>query len=218
MDSEPTARAGSGARSLPLRTAAILIAVTLVTGLSGCIATRPAAVSTAGPAALPSADSGSQPAGASRRAWHSLSAAAHAALAEARRDDRPGRRDRLRAGLIVRRGASYVWLDPEVASSTNAARVRVEIRHDQAATYVVHPKTGNLEVDRASEGVTRAERRLVDRVDPLHRPIFVLTPSGRVLVYRWRGPVEEVADLRLRRRNDHGAREDVRGTALVDRR
>jgi hypothetical protein len=62
---------------------------------------------------------------------------------------------------------------------------RVEVRHrlspGDVATYVVHPSTGVRLIDRLNESPSRSERRLVERADPQHRPLYVLTPSLRIL-------------------------------------
>ena len=51
------------------------------------------------------------------------------------------------------------------------------------ATYIIHPRTDRREIDRRNERATERERRLVDERDPLHRPLYILTPSKKVLHY-----------------------------------
>ena len=45
------------------------------------------------------------------------------------------------------------------------------------------PQPGDAQEDRLNESLSRADLRMVDRIDPQRRPLFVRTPSGRVLRY-----------------------------------
>ncbi len=127
-----------------------------------------------------------------------LEAAAHAALLEAWSGTTGHNRDQLRVGAILQNGGDFTWLEPQRSKAGHVPVVRLGLHADHAATYIVHPRTGSAAVDRANERITRGEKRLVDRVDPLHRPIFVLTPSGRLLSYSHGAPVVEMASMRDR--------------------
>lgn len=143
----------------------------------------------------PPANSAADPSGAVPDAIHaSLEGAAIDALVEARRVTRAADVRRMRVGSIVAREGHFEWVEPTRAASTSHPVVRIEIDPAHAATYIVHPRTGDAEVDRYHEGVTDREKRLVDEVDPLHRPIFVLTPRGRILAYGLGKVAIEVAD------------------------
>ncbi len=128
--------------------------------------------------------------------WADPESAAIAALSHWRTNLRRADQRHMHVGSIVRSDAGYVWRKP--VRSLNAARpvVRLPIDRDHVATYIVHPKSGELVVDRANDRITPEERRLVDEADPQHRPLFVLTPTGRLLSYVHGDDVVEVADLR----------------------
>ncbi len=170
----------------PATTAAAAASLIALLGTIGC-ATAPT------PSPNAALEAASQP---TERAYATVPAAAHAALEAIHRT--PYARDRraMLAGAIVETEDGYTWQLPSRSSEERRSMVRLRVDARQVATFVAHPRTGNGEVDRANEHVTRAERCLVDQFDPAHRPIFVLTPKGRILVYRHEGEVVEVADLR----------------------
>jgi len=135
--------------------------------------------------------------------FDSLEEAAVAALAHVRRTATRSQAERLHVGSIVRIEGGYTWQTAEHSGShlraTWRPTARVAIGPDHVATYVVHPRTGDRRTDRANERITRSERRLVDDVDPMHRPIFLLTPAGRIMAYSHGAPVVEIAALRAGR-------------------
>lgn len=57
-------------------------------------------------------------------------------------------------------------------------RVRLALAAEDVAVYAVHPRSGRPEVDRANETPSRSERALVESWE---RPLFVLTPSRRIV-------------------------------------
>ena len=92
--------------------------------------------------------------------------------------------DRMRVGSIVQlENGAYVWLDPETSASSTRPVIRLRVGADHVATYIIHPDHGTRREARISERITGYERHLVDSVDPLHRPVIVQTPSGRLLKY-----------------------------------
>ncbi len=125
-----------------------------------------------------------------------LEAAARAALAEAWSDTALRNRDLLRVGAILQTEDEFIWLEPQSSQRGPGTVVRLGLHANHAATYIVHPRTGSAAVNRANEHITNYEKRLVDRIDPLHRPVFILTPSGRLLAYSHGRPVVEVASMR----------------------
>ena len=135
--------------------------------------------------------------------FDSVEEAAVAALAHVRWTATRSESERLHVGSIVRIEGGYTWLTAQHSGShlraTWRPTARVAIGPDHVATYVVHPRTGDRRTDRANERITRGERRLVDDVDPLHRPIFLLTPAGRIMTYSHGAPVVEIAALRAGR-------------------
>jgi hypothetical protein len=129
-----------------------------------------------------------------------LEEAAIAALVHARTTASPIERQALLIGSIVRVESGYAWHEPRRSESYfQSARkpvARLAPNRDHVATYVVHPRTGNSRLDRLNEDFTKSEKALVDRADPLHRPIFLLTPRGRMLSYAGDAPSVEIAALR----------------------
>ncbi|MFO0687927.1 MAG: hypothetical protein U0900_04425 [Myxococcota bacterium] len=117
----------------------------------------------------------------------SIEAAVDAAFAAADRTAGPAERDRLQMGTIRRVEGGFIWLAPALSSTSIGAmspmRVRLRLAPEDVAIYGLHPRSGLADLDRANEGVTRPERRLVDEQDPLHRPLYVRTPSRRVVRY-----------------------------------
>jgi hypothetical protein len=122
-------------------------------------------------------------------------------VATTRRDDL----DRLQVGSILAVDGGFTWQGS--ASSTASRRddwrpkASLSFTQDHVATFVIHPRTGHRSLDRANEKLTRGERRIVDELDPLHRPIYLLTPSGRIVTYAHGERTSEIADLRTSRRN-----------------
>ena len=119
-----------------------------------------------------------------QREFASVEAAVQGAFKHARTHEQPPGQDVLLAGAIVRSGDGYRFLEPHRAGSFHRPVIRLTIHPDHVATYIVHPRTGDVRTDRIHENVTRHERRMVDDIDPAHRPVFVSTPSGRTLAYR----------------------------------
>lgn len=123
------------------------------------------------------------PAGAGSTVQPSIDAAVEAAFAAARQAEGPRVRGRLRIGTIRRVQGGFAWVEPEVSPSgvgaMRSVRVRLRLRPEDVAIYGIHPRSGRAGFDRANESVTRRKRQQ----DPLHRPLYVLTPSRRVVRY-----------------------------------
>jgi hypothetical protein len=119
--------------------------------------------------------------------YPSVEAAVGAAFAAAERADLRATRDRLRIGTIRRVPGGFSWSAPVASRTavTEMAPIQVRLRFDpqDVAIYGLHPRSGRSELDRSNEVVTRHERRLVDEQDRLHRPLYVLTPSRRIVRY-----------------------------------
>ena len=131
--------------------------------------------------------------------FRTIDEAAVAALVHARETANPIERESLRVGTIVRTAEGYTWQEPQRSGSyfrKQRPRVRLTLTRSHVATYVVHPRTGEPRLDRLNERVTRSEKRMVDEVDPIHRPLFVLTPRGRIVTYAHRASSLEIADVR----------------------
>ena len=119
--------------------------------------------------------------------YPSIDAAVEAAFAAAEQGAGLGERDRLRIGTIRRVAGGFAWVEPVASSSAVGAmtpmQVRLRLGPEDVAIYGIHPRSGLADLDRANETVTRHERRLVDEQDPLHRPLYVRTPSRRIVRY-----------------------------------
>ncbi|MAG32171.1 MAG: hypothetical protein CL908_14910 [Deltaproteobacteria bacterium] len=129
----------------------------------------------------------------------SVEEAAIAALVHARTTATRVERESMLVGSIVRVENGLTWSEPQRSGSffRSAGRpvVRYVLSGTAVATYVVHPRTGHFEVDRLNERITPSEKRFV-KADPRHRPVFLLTPSGRVLSYAHDAEPVEVAAVR----------------------
>lgn len=62
--------------------------------------------------------------------------------------------------------------------------VTVRLGPDAVAWFHTHSRAGSSRVDRLNEQPSPRDREMVDRVDPLHRPLYIRTPGGRFIVYR----------------------------------
>lgn len=175
------------------RIGALLTLTAMLLALSACAGVERSAWAEAPPTQAPFPEATNQHA--------TLQGAALAALVEAWTGTVRRNHGQLRVGAILRTDGEFTWLEPQLPKAGHVSVVRLGIHANHAATYIVHPRTGSATVDRANERITRHEKRLVDRVDPLHRPIFVLTPSGRLLSYSHGSPVVEVASMRDRNRS-----------------
>ena len=163
-----------GTARLRLATAALLV---------GLLASFASAASAGGAlcpkAELPHAEPGAL--------FDTIEAAAVDALAHAHHTAGPGERGRLLLGTIERVGDAYTYSEPirsaETVWSSRAPVLRFGLRPTDVATYVLHPPSGSARVDRANERPNASERRLVDELDPKERPLYVLTPTRRVVRY-----------------------------------
>jgi hypothetical protein len=124
----------------------------------------------------------------SEQVFATVEAAVGDAFEAARRDTGPTNRDRLRIGAIRRVDGGFAWSAPARSSATvdgmRPMRVRVRFGPDDVALYGVQPRSGLPAVDRRNEAINSDVQRLVDEQDPLHRPIYMLTPSRRIVTYQ----------------------------------
>lgn len=130
--------------------------------------------------------------------FESVEAAAIDALIYAHREARTAREtDRTRGGTIYRAGRGYSYDEIHVAAPLAAHRVTHTLGPRDVARFLVYPRVGKHEVDRANERPSPADRRFVSAVDPLHRPLYILHPSLAIRVYRGEGrDLEDVVKLR----------------------
>ncbi len=76
-----------------------------------------------------------------------------------------------------------------------APSVRYRLRSNDVARYVIPPRAGGARSNRHGEEPTRAEKRIVDELDPRHRPLYQLTPSLDVVSYHHGGGSRVVVNL-----------------------
>ena len=187
---QPDSRPAPGARTPVLRVVAILVAL----AFGGLFAS--AAAAGGAHAAASCAEPGHAEPGF---VFESIEDAAVDALAHAHRTAAAGDRGRFRIGTIRRASGGFTYTEAKRSNATvwhaRPATLRYAMGPDDVASFIVHPRSGNARIDRANEAPNRSERRLVDRLDSMQRPLFVLTPSLRVLRYAERRTAE-VADLR----------------------
>ena len=91
-------------------------------------------------------------------------------------------RSRVERGGAIRRaqdGFSY-----EVVVRGTGESVQVRLGREDVAWFHTHIQTVSSLVNRLNEEPSPGDREMVDRVDPRRRPLYILTPSGRVIVYR----------------------------------
>lgn len=181
-----------------------------VIGAVGCAARAPASspvsglapVTTlsAGPAAVSPAEGRGE---SGQPVFATIEDAVQAAFAAAEDRSGPADRDRLQIGTIRRTPGGFVWTEPVrsrgTVSGSTPMRARFRLGPEDVAVYSVHPRSGQADLDRLNESVGAGERRLVDEQDPLHRPLFVRTPSRRIL--RYPGPAEREEALEVVRAN-----------------
>jgi hypothetical protein len=127
----------------------------------------------------------------------SIEAAAVDALTYAHLQARAaGDPERMRGGAIRASGTGYTYDEVHVAAPLTAHRVTYSLGPRDVARFATYPRDGH-DVNRINEGPSRSDRRSVDVIDPLHRPLYILHPSLAIRVYRGKGhELAEVANLR----------------------
>jgi len=136
--------------------------------------------------------------------YSTVDEAAIAALAHVSATTRRSDLGRLQVGSVVEVDGAFTWQAANRPARSRRddwrPKARLSLAPDHVATFVIHPRTGDRSLDRANERLTQGERRIVDQLDPLHRPIYLLTPSGRIVAYSHGESASEIADLRPSRR------------------
>lgn len=87
-----------------------------------------------------------------------------------------------RMGVAVRDGAPIRPSRPKV--------LRFVLRPADVASYALHPRSGSTRIDRATEAPNASEHRVVRVLDLQERPLFVLTPSRRIVRFEERVTTE----------------------------
>ncbi len=108
------------------------------------------------------------------------------ALAYAHTKRFPAGRPQVLAGAIERvdGGFSYGALAVSRRSSAlSTSTARFRLGPDDVASFLVYSTRDNRRIDRLNESLSSSALRIVDEVDPMHRPIYLLTPSLNVISY-----------------------------------
>ncbi len=83
-------------------------------------------------------------------------------------------------GAITRVAGGFTYAAPAAGTKHG---VRVKLGKQDVAWYYTHGRRDRGEIDALNENVSQRDREMVDRLDPRRRPLFVSTPSGRILRY-----------------------------------
>ena len=131
----------------------------------------------------------------------SVQAAALDALASAHRTASARDRQRLRVGSIHRVAHGFAYAAPQRATGSSLLmrqRVRHRLRPIDVASYVIPPRSAEWISPRSDETPDRRMQRVVDELDPVHRPVYVLTQSLDVVSYSHGGQTRVVTTLSAR--------------------
>lgn len=85
-------------------------------------------------------------------------------------------------GTVYRVAHGYSYEVPRVVPQPDPDRVQIVLNPRDVAHFATYPK-GSLVENRMNESHSHHDRRNVDKLDPLHRPAFILTPSLDVKSY-----------------------------------
>ena len=109
---------------------------------------------------------------------------------------RTHKKDRMYGGAIKSVEGGYTYAKPVVAPSRRPLEVRYRIGRDDVARYHVYPQAVDIRERRSREHVSTGDQISVNESDPLHRPVYFLTPKLVVKAYRG-GAIPEQAIARL---------------------
>lgn len=132
----------------------------------------------------------------------SVQAAALDALATAHRTATARDRERLRVGTIHRVAHGFAYSPPQRALGSSLLmrqRVRHRLRPIDVASYVIPPRSAEWPSARSNETPDRKMQRVVDELDPAHRPVYVLTQSLDVVSYSRGAQTRVVTTLSARK-------------------
>ena len=130
--------------------------------------------------------------------FSSVREAALDALVTARRTATPRDEERLRVGTIHRVAQGYSYAAPQraVASSARMPQsIRYQLRPADVASYLIPPRATTWPRDRSVDALLAEAQRIVDDLDPAHRPVYVLTDALEVVRYTGGGQPHAVARL-----------------------
>jgi hypothetical protein len=103
----------------------------------------------------------------------------------------------MRGGTIYATRGGYSYGEIHVARPLSAHRVTFTLKPQDVARFLIYSRDSSHDVNPANERPSRPDRRSVNVIDPLHRPIYILHPSLVIREYRGEDhEIAEVADLR----------------------
>ena len=102
----------------------------------------------------------------------------------------------MRGGTIHATRGGYSYGDIHVTKRTRPNQVSYPLTTQDVARFHIYPQD-KLHINPVNERPSKWDRRSVDVIDPLHRPLYILHPSLVIREYRGRShDIAEVADLR----------------------
>jgi hypothetical protein len=87
-------------------------------------------------------------------------------------------------GSIYSVAGGFSYTSPIRAEKFNPDEVDYPLRPEDVAHYHTYPRHWDRKVNLSRENFSKFDRTVVNSVDPLHRPSFILTPKLKVKVYR----------------------------------
>ena len=105
-------------------------------------------------------------------------------------------KSRVRGGTIHPVAGGYSYREVHVAPERRPSRVQFVLKPDDVAHFRHYPGLGDFRVDFANERLSDVDREIVDSLDPLKRPAYVLTPNRNVRIYTGDDTESHVATLR----------------------
>ena len=93
-----------------------------------------------------------------------------------------GKRTFARGGTVVPVAGGFSYAEPSVADGASA-RLQYALRRDAVLHFRHYPASSASTTGPSRNALSRRDRRLVDRGDPLQRPIYYMTPDRKIRVY-----------------------------------
>lgn len=178
----------------------VLVLLALLGFLAGC-ATSPATGS-----AL-TADPTTNPPASPVPVHATLDEAATAALARAHASTPRHRRASIQIGTLRRVEGGFVAMPPRIEAGSvldaTPSVLRLDLTAADVALYVLHPRSGDHELDARNAALSTSERRLMRSRDGSPRPVYLLTP--RLEVVRHAGDRRATPIARLRPKGASGS-------------
>jgi hypothetical protein len=92
-------------------------------------------------------------------------------------------RGRTQGGAIHAVSGGFSYDAPEIASENQPDVVRYQLSSRDVAHFRLNSATGSPKTNRRREKFTRLDRSTVNELDPIHRPLYILTPNLVIRAY-----------------------------------